>query len=242
LQNCTVRIPAGKVVALVGENGAGKTTLLKLLARFYDPDAGKVEIDGVDVRRFTLVSLRKVITFMFQVPGNYQMTARENIAIGNVDAADAGRVEYAAWSAGADEIIRRLPNGYDSLLGRWFPEGTELSGGEWQRVALARAFMRQAQIMLLDEPTSSMDSWAETDWYERLKTLAEDRTVIIATHRLTIAMRADVILVMKNGRIVESGSHHELLALGGLYAASWKAQIEAAPPSLDSQPVSAYRL
>jgi ATP-binding cassette subfamily B protein len=156
------------------------------------------------------------------VPGNYQFTARENIALGNLEAAsEPGRVESSAWSAGAHHIIQRLPKGYDSLLGRWFPEGTELSGGEWQRIALARAFVRQAHMMLLDEPTSAMDSWSETDWYTRLQHLAEGRTVVLATHRLTIARRADFILVMSGGGIVESGSHEELLAIGGLYAQSW---------------------
>jgi len=229
LGNFTAFFPAGKIVAVVGENGAGKTTLLKLLARFYDPESGNVELDGIDVRRISLTSLRNMMTFMFQVPGNYQLSARENIALGNLEAAgDGTRVQTAARSAGADEIVRRLPKGYESLLGRWFPEGTELSGGEWQRIALARAFMRQAQILLLDEPTSSMDSWAEADWYGRLRHLAEDRTVILATHRLTIAMRADLIFVMKNGQIVESGNHEELVALGGLYSQSWRVQVESA--------------
>ena len=228
LNNCTVFIPAGKIVALVGENGAGKTTLLKLLARFYDAESGSVELDGVDVRRMALVPLRRMITFMFQMPGNYQFSARENIALGNLEAGDdLPRIERAGRGAGAHEIIQRLPKGYESLLGRWFPEGTELSGGEWQRIALGRAFIRDSPVMLLDEPTSSMDSWAEADWYDRLRSLAAQRTVIVATHRLTIAKRADLIHVMKNGRVVESGDHEELLALGGLYAASWTAQVQS---------------
>jgi ATP-binding cassette subfamily B protein len=240
LKNFTAFIPAGKIVALVGENGAGKTTLLKLLARFYDPETGKVELDGIDLRRISLISLRKMITFMFQFPGNYQLSARENIALGNLEAAgEEALIQRAAWNAGANEIIRRLPNGYDSLLGRFFPEGTELSGGEWQRIALARAFMRQAEIMLLDEPTSSMDSWAEADWYARLRNLARDRTVILATHRLTIAMRADLIHVMKNGHVVESGNHEQLLTLNGLYSQAWKAQVESASSVPELQITSA---
>lgn len=225
-------IPAGKIVALVGENGAGKTTLLKLLARFYDPYSGNIEVDGVELRRFSLHSLRKMLTFMFQVPIQYHLTARENISLGNLAAADdEGLIREAATSAGADQVIRRLPKGYDNLLGRWFPGGTELSGGEWQRLALARAFLRPAQIMLLDEPTSALDSWAEADWYRRLKHLANGRTVLLATHRLTIAARADLILMMKGGQIVESGNHEELLALGGLYCQSWTATVHAAPRS-----------
>jgi len=228
LQNFSVFIPAGRIVALVGENGAGKTTALKLVARFYDPEAGSVEIDGIDVRRISLASLRQNMTFMFQTPVNYHLSARENIALANLDLApeDTG-VESAARSAGAHEIIRRLPNGYESLLGRWFPGGTELSGGEWQRLALARAFMRQSPIMLLDEPTSSMDSWAEADWFQRLKSLAEGRTVILVTHRLSIARRADLILVMRSGQVVESGNHDELVALGGLYSQSWRSQVQS---------------
>jgi ATP-binding cassette subfamily B protein len=222
LKNFSVAIPVGKVVALIGENGAGKTTLLKLLARFYDPEAGSIEVDGVDVRRISLDSLRRMLTFMFQVPGNYQFTVRENIGLGNLAAAhDAARVESAARSAGADGLIRRLPHGYDNLLGRLFPGGVELSGGEWQRIALARALVRDAPIVLLDEPTSAMDSWAETDWYERLKMHSRGRTVILSTHRLSIAKRADLILVLKGGEIVESGTHDELLARMGPYYQSW---------------------
>lgn len=236
LRNFSAFIPAGKIVAIVGENGAGKTTALKLVSRFYDPQSGQVELDGIDVRRLSLHSLRKALTFMFQTPGSYQFTARENIVLGNLDAEGADdRIEDATWSAGADGIIRRLPNGYESQLGRWFPGGSDLSGGEWQRLALARAFIRQAPIMLLDEPTSSMDSWAEADWFNRLRKLADGRTVALVTHRLTIAMRADLIYVMKGGEVVESGNHDELLARGGLYSTSWRAQVQSTPDVTDLQ-------
>jgi ATP-binding cassette subfamily B protein len=222
LKDFSVVIPAGAVVALIGENGAGKTTLLKLLARFYDPESGHIEVDGIDIRRMSLDSLRGMITFMFQVPGHYQFTVRDNIALGNLAAADdASRIERAARSAGAEALIRRLPQGYDNLLGRLFPGGVELSGGEWQRIALARALVREAPIVLLDEPTSAMDSWAEADWYERLKMHSRGRTVMLATHRLSIARRADLILVMKGGRVAESGTHDELVARGGPYYQSW---------------------
>ena len=240
LRDFTAFVPAGQIVALVGENGAGKTTALKLLSRFYDPDSGSVEMDGIDVRGMSLSSLRRTITFMFQTPGNYHLTARENIALGNLEeAGDSTRVESAAWNAGAHDIIQRLPNGYESLLGRWFPGGSELSGGEWQRIALARAFMHQGQVMLLDEPTSSMDSWAEADWFRRLRNLAEGRTVILVTHRLTIAMRADLIYVMKNGQVVESGNHDQLVTRGGLYSQSWRAQVESSSGACDMQATSA---
>jgi ATP-binding cassette subfamily B protein len=236
LKNFSVDIPAGKVVALVGENGAGKTTLLKLIARFYEPESGSIEVDGIDVRQISLSSLRQMLTFMFQVPGHYQFTVRENIALGDLAAAhDSVRIEAAARAAGADQIIGRLSRGYESLLGRFFPGGVELSGGEWQRIALARALMRDAQIVMLDEPTSSMDSWAEADWYNRLRTHAPGRTVILATHRLAIAMRADLIVVLKGAEIVESGTHHELIARRGLYHQSWTSLLECAPqPSLST--------
>lgn len=236
LKNFSVDIPAGKVVALVGENGAGKTTLLKLIARFYEPESGSIEVDGIDVRQISLSSLRQMLTFMCQVPGHYQFTVRENIALGDLAAAhDSVRIEAAARSAGADQIIGRLSRGYESLLGRFFPGGVELSEGEWQRIALARALMRDAQIVMLDEPTSSMDSWAEADWYNRLRTHAPGRIVILATHRLSIAMRADLIVVLKGGEIVESGTHHELIARRGMYHQSWTSLFEcASQPSLST--------
>jgi ATP-binding cassette subfamily B protein len=227
LQNFNLDIPAGKIVAIVGANGAGKSTLVKLACRLYDPQAGKVTIDGVDLRQMSLNSLRKSITVMFQTPVRYQATAGENVALGDLKAnATPARIVEAARSAGAHEVIEKLPEQYDTLLGKAYAEGTELSGGEWQRLALARAFLRQAEIILLDEPTSALDSWSEVDWYNRLKKLANGRTTILITHRLTIAKRADIIHVMDHGRLVESGSHGDLLALNGLYAKSWLAQIE----------------
>jgi ATP-binding cassette subfamily B protein len=163
----------------------------------------------------------------------YEATAAENIALPGTAAARA-EVEAAARAAGAAEFIARLPNGYDTLLGRWVSDGVELSVGEWQRIALARAFLRPAPILLLDEPTSAMDSWAEADWLERLRELAAGRTAIIVTHRFTTAMRADLIHVMENGRIVESGSHADLVARGGRYAQSWSSQMRAKGASLAS--------
>ena len=183
----------------------------------------------MDIRDLALDDLRRLVTVLFQQPVQYQATAAENIALGDLAAADRADVEAAARGAGAHELIARLPRGYDTQLGKWFADGSELSGGEWQRVALARAFLRQAQVILLDEPTSFMDSWAEADWFDRLRRLAAGRTAIIITHRFTIAMRADVIHVMDAGRIVESGSHAELLERDGLYAQSWAAQMRAAP-------------
>ncbi len=234
LLDFNLNIPARRTVAIVGANGAGKTTLLKLLCRFYDPDAGRVELDGIDLRDLSLTQLRRMITVMFQLPVPYQGTARENIAVGDLDAQpDLSRIEAAARDAGAHDMIAALPKGYDTLLGKWFAEGTELSAGEWQRVAMARAYFRLSQIIVLDEPTSFMDSWAEAQWFARFRRLARGRTGIIITHRLTIAMRADVIHVMQHGQVVESGNHHELLAQGGLYAQSWAAQVDSASDASD---------
>jgi ATP-binding cassette subfamily B protein len=228
LQDFNLIIPAGKIVAIVGPNGAGKSTLLKLLCRFYDPQAGSIALDGVDIRRLSLKELHRQITVLFQFPVFYQATAGENIILGDLSAKpDPTKIETAAQNAGADKIIARLPKQYDTLLGKWFADGTELSGGEWQRIALARAFFRQAPIVILDEPTSFMDSWAEAEWLARLRTLVKDRTAIIITHRFTTAMQADTIHVMDQGQLVESGTHANLLAQGGRYAQSWYAQTQA---------------
>ena len=230
LQDFNFTIPAGRTVAIVGPNGAGKTTLVKLLCRFYDPEAGSIELDGIDIRRLSLEALRKMITVLFQFPATYHDTAAQNIAFGDL-AARPGRaeIEAAARSAGAHDTIARLPKGYDTLLGKWFADGAELSGGEWQRIALARAYLRRAQIIILDEPTSFMDSWSEAEWFDQFRALANGRTAIVITHRFTVARRADLICVMDNGRIVESGSHEALLARGGLYAQSWTAQMQISP-------------
>ena len=228
LQDFNLYIPAGRIVAIVGPNGAGKTTLFKLLCRFYDVDAGAIQLDGVDLRNIAVDDLRRQITTLFQFPVPYQATARENIALGDVQrTAHPEEIETAARNAGAHEVIERLPQGYDTLLGKWFANGVELSGGEQQRIALARAYLRQAPIILLDEPTSFIDSWAEAEWFERFRALAAGRTGIIITHRFTIAMRADSICVMEGGRIVEAGSHAELVKREGLYAQSWDVQMTA---------------
>jgi ATP-binding cassette subfamily B protein len=222
-------VPAGRITAIVGSNGAGKSTLVKLLCRLYDPDAGSITLDGIDLRALRIPDLRRLITVLFQEPVQYNATVAENIALGDLSGgAERADIEAAAQAAGASTPVSRLPDGYDTLLGTWFDGGTDLSVGEWQRIALARAFLRQAPVLVLDEPTSAMDSWAEADWLARFRTLAAGRTVIIITHRFTTAMQADVIHVMESGHIVESGDHASLVASGGRYARSWQAQL--APP------------
>jgi ATP-binding cassette subfamily B protein len=229
-QDFDLTIPARRVVAIVGANGAGKSTLVKLLCRFYEPEAGCIEVDGVNIRDLPLVELRRLMSVLFQLPVPYHATVSQNIAIADYKAKpDQNQVETASRHAGAHEFVERLPQAYDTLLGKWFGAGTELSAGEWQRVALARAYIRRGQILVLDEPTSFIDSWAEVDWYERFRELAQKRTAIIITHRFSIAMRTDMIFVMHEGQIVESGTHAQLLALDGRYAASWEAQMKAQP-------------
>jgi ATP-binding cassette subfamily B protein len=228
LDDFSLFVPAGKIVAIVGPNGAGKSTLVKLLCRFYDPTSGSVDIDGIDLKEVPTVELRRLITVLFQQPFHYSATVRENVAYGGLGDVDGREVSDAIRAAGAEEIVARLSSHEETLLGRWFAGGTELSVGEWQRIALARAFLRRAPIMILDEPTSALDPWAEADWLLRFRELAVGRTSIIITHRFTTAMHADIIHVMHEGQIVESGSHLRLIEEKGLYAESWTRQMMAA--------------
>ncbi len=191
---------------------------MKLLCRLYDPQQGSVEIDGRDLREFRVADVRRNVTALFQEPVHYNATAAESIAMGTDASPEA--IREAAWESGAAEAIEKLPKGYDSLLGKWYEDGVDLSTGEWQKVALARAFIRQAPLIVLDEPTSAMDPWAEAEWLDRFQQLAAGRTAVIITHRLTTAMRADWICLMMEGQVVEQGTHDDLLSKGGPYAAA----------------------
>lgn len=225
LSKLSLTLKAGHVTAIVGHNGSGKSTLIKLLCRFYDPQSGRIMIDGIDLKKMEPDELRRQITLLFQEPVHYYTSAMENIALGSIaDLRDTEKVRAAARAAGVNDIIKRLPEGYDSVLGKWFG-GAELSVGEWQRLALARAFFRDAAIVVLDEPTSSMDSWAEAKWLRRFRKIVKGHTALVITHRFTTAMHADIIHVMAEGRIIESGNHKQLIAAGGSYAESWHMQM-----------------
>jgi ATP-binding cassette subfamily B protein len=242
LRHFSLTIPAGKTVAIVGPNGAGKSTLTKLLCRFYDPQEGRILLDGIDIRELDPEALRRDITVMFQHPMQYVATVADNIRMGDrTGSADPARTEQAARAGGAHDLIEQLPHGYDTLLSKQFAGGVELSGGQWQRVTLARAFYREAPIVVLDEPTSFMDSWAEMEWLKRFRELVEQRTAIIVTHRFTTAMQADLIYVVRDGQVVEAGSHDELVAQGGMYADSWRTQTTARRPSSPNGHASSIR-
>jgi ATP-binding cassette subfamily B protein len=219
LKNVSFSIARGETVAIVGHNGAGKTTLVKLVARLYDPQAGQVLIDGRDVREYDPDELRGEFGVLFQDYVSYQFSARENIGIGRVERLDdTSAIAAAASKSGASTVIEGLPQGYDTVLGKWFDGGVNLSGGEWQKVALGRAFMREAQILILDEPSAALDARAEYELFTRLRELAHGRTAIFISHRFSTVRQADRILVFEQGRLIESGTHEELLELGGRYA------------------------
>jgi ATP-binding cassette subfamily B protein len=215
----------GERLALVGENGAGKTTLVKLLARLYDPTEGRILLDGVDLREYDLASLRRNVGVIFQDFVRYDFLLRENIAVGNIARLeDEPRIQSAAARSLADTVAARLPGRYGQMLGRRFEGGVDLSGGEWQKVALARAYIREAQLLILDEPTAALDARAEYEVFLRFSELTQGRMAVLISHRFSTVRMADRILVLRGGELVEQGTHEELLALGGLYSELFQLQ------------------
>jgi ATP-binding cassette subfamily B protein len=226
LKDVSLKIRPGETIALVGENGSGKTTLVKLLCRLYEPTAGRITIDGIDLRDFAIAELRQQISVIFQDYAKYHFTARENIWLGNIQSRADRAVQQAAKRAGAHEVIEHLPHGYDTILGKLFDHGEELSIGQWQKVALARAFLRDSQLIVLDEPTSAMDPKAEYEVFQRFRDLTREQMAVIISHRLSTVKMADRIYLMSNGRIAEEGTHDELVQLNGRYADLFESQAQ----------------
>jgi ATP-binding cassette subfamily B protein len=215
----------GERVALIGENGEGKTTIVKLLTRLYDPIEGQVLLDGVDLREYNLEDLYREIGVIFQDFMRYEMTARENIAVGRVEKLDdLSLLQQSAQKSMADEVVGRLPQGYDQMLGRRFEGGVDLSGGEWQKVALARAYLRDAQLLILDEPTAALDARSEYEVFQRFADLTGGKMALFISHRFSTVRMADRIVVLENGRIAEDGDHEQLTRLGGRYAEMFEMQ------------------
>jgi ATP-binding cassette subfamily B protein len=228
LQNVSFKVGAGEAVALVGRNGAGKTTLVKLLTRLYDPDEGEILIGGRNIREYDLQELRAQVGVIFQDFVTYYMSARENIGVGQIDQVEnLELVEAAAHKSGANVVIEKLPDTYSTMLGKWFDQGTQLSGGEWQKLALARAFMRDARVLILDEPTSALDAQAEYEVFAHFRELTQGKTAVFISHRFSTVRLADRILVIENGTLIENGSHQELMSLNGRYAELFNIQAEA---------------
>jgi ATP-binding cassette subfamily B protein len=225
LNGLNFHLHPGERVALIGENGEGKTTIVKLITRLYDPTEGQVLLDGVDLREYRLEDLYREIGVIFQDFMRYEMTARENIAVGQIEVIDDLKLlETAARKSLADAVIGKLPNGYDQMLGRRFEGGLDLSGGEWQKIALARAYLREAQLLILDEPTAALDARSEFEVFQRFAELTAGKMALFISHRFSTVRMADRIVVLENGKIAEEGSHDQLATLGGRYKEMFEMQ------------------
>jgi ATP-binding cassette subfamily B protein len=225
LSNVSFRLEPTQRIALVGENGQGKTTIVKLLTRLYDPTGGRILLDGVDLREYDLDDVWKEVGVIFQDFMRYDLTARENIAIGRIEDQDnIFRVRSAAQKSLAEDVVRKLPKGFDQVLGRRFEGGVDLSGGEWQKIALGRAYLRDAQVLILDEPTAALDAKSEHEVFERFAELTKGKMALLISHRFSTVKMADRILVLESGRIAEEGHHNELLQSKGRYAEMFELQ------------------
>jgi ATP-binding cassette subfamily B protein len=227
LRDVNLVVRPGEKIALVGANGAGKTTLIKLLTRLYDPTEGEILLDGVDLREYELDDLRQSIGVIFQDFVRYQVSARENIGFGQIgELENEARILSASERGGADEVVAKLPKGYDTVLGRWFEKGAELSGGQWQKIALGRAFMRDSEVLVLDEPTAALDAEREYEIFQRFRELTAGRIAFLISHRFSTVRMADRIVVIEGGTLTEVGTHHDLLELDGTYARLFNMQAE----------------
>ena len=225
VRHLSFTLHAGEVLALVGENGAGKTTLVKLLTRLYDPDEGRILLDGHDLREYDLNALRGNMGVIFQDFVRYNLSARDNIAVGKIAArGDHARIERAARRSQADEVISRLPAGYQQMIGKRFKNGVELSGGEWQKIAIARAYMREAAVLILDEPTAALDARSEFEVFKRFKELSDGKTAVLISHRFSSVRMADRILVLADGMVEAAGTHDQLMAQPGRYSELFELQ------------------
>jgi ATP-binding cassette subfamily B protein len=225
LNNLDFTLHPGERVALIGENGQGKTTVVKLITRLYDPTEGQILLDGIDLREYSLEDLYREIGVIFQDFMRYEMTARENVAVGRIEEIDnMGEIVAASHKSLADEVVAKLPGGYDQMLGRRFETGVDLSGGEWQKLALARAYLRDAQLLILDEPTAALDARSEYEVFERFAELTGGKMALFISHRFSTVRMADRIVVLSEGQIVEDGTHERLMALGGQYAGMFELQ------------------
>lgn len=225
LKDLSFSISPGERIALIGENGQGKTTIVKLISRLYDPAEGQILLDGIDLREYDIEDLHREIGVVFQDFTRYEMTARENIAIGRIEELSSqALIEEAARKSQASELVARLPRQYDQMLGRRFEGGVDLSGGEWQKLAIARAYLRDAQLLILDEPTASLDARSEFEVFRRFSELMEDKMAILISHRFSTVRMTSRIIVLADGRISEEGSHDQLIALGRRYAEMFELQ------------------
>jgi ATP-binding cassette, subfamily B, bacterial len=225
LKDVSLKVEKGQALALVGENGAGKTTIVKLITRLFEPTSGRILLNGKDAALYSPRSVQQQMSIIFQDYGQYQMTARENVALGQLSAlSDTTALEQAGEKSGANEFVQTLPSGYDTMLGRMFEGGRQLSGGQWQRLALSRLYFRDASVLVFDEPTAALDAQAEFNTIEALRNQAKDRITVLISHRFSTVRLANKIVVLEQGVVQESGSHQTLLEQGGVYTSLFKLQ------------------